>query len=226
MVVVALHGRKRSGKSTLAKAAAESMDPRLRYALTASHPPAGFADPLKAGVKAMFGIDEEPADKERYYPEYRMTYRQMLQRVGMAMRETEWPGGPMTDRFGHEVTFWVKRMDERIKEEQEREGNVGNNAGKFGKAFLWVIDDLRLPDEAEWVRRMGGIMVKIVRPSQPPNTDPHVSEVPLPDSMFDVLVTNDDTDPERLARPIMGSLLSWAHSNRLPLGRNSRDDDE
>lgn len=85
------------------------------------------------------------------------------------------------------------------------------------KADVVVADDVRFVNEAVKVRELGGLLVKVVRPSLhkrrwlswllPKET--HASEAGLPDDLFDVIVVNDGglDDLAALADRIFDGLL-------------------
>jgi hypothetical protein len=55
-----------------------------------------------------------------------------------------------------------------------------------------VVTDVRFPNEADWVRSRGGILVRIVRPSTDASED-HPTELALEGYAEDLLITNDGT---------------------------------
>lgn len=55
-----------------------------------------------------------------------------------------------------------------------------------------VVTDVRFPDEAEWVKKREGILVKVVRPGYGP-INGHLSDAGLPDHLFDHVIVNDGT---------------------------------
>lgn len=91
MKLIAIHGRARSGKDTLAKLLMKH-EPFIRMA---------FADPLKQAVAGLFNIPQSTAfsdDKNQMLDYWGLTLRDVLQRFGTeAMRGT----------FGQQ--FWIER---------------------------------------------------------------------------------------------------------------------
>ena len=54
----------------------------------------------------------------------------------------------------------------------------------------WIITDTRFPNEAEAIKKAGGIIVRINRPGVQP-INPHPSETSLDDWNFDAIINND-----------------------------------
>jgi hypothetical protein len=54
----------------------------------------------------------------------------------------------------------------------------------------WIITDTRFPNEAEAIKKAGGIVVRINRPGVQP-INPHPSETSLDDWNFDAVINND-----------------------------------
>ena len=54
----------------------------------------------------------------------------------------------------------------------------------------WIITDTRFPNEAEAIKKTGGIVVRINRPGVQP-INPHPSETSLDDWNFDAVINND-----------------------------------
>jgi hypothetical protein len=54
----------------------------------------------------------------------------------------------------------------------------------------WIITDTRFPNEAEAIKKAGGIVIRINRPGVQP-INPHPSETSLDDWSFDAVINND-----------------------------------
>jgi hypothetical protein len=69
-----------------------------------------------------------------------------------------------------------------------------------------VVTDVRYPNEAEAIRALGGILVRIQRPDLPSDGDPHPSESALDDYPVDWIVDNSGTvgDLQRAADDLVG----------------------
>lgn len=85
--------------------------------------------------------------------------------------------------FGNDC--WIKRADRKIE--------ALPNTAKV------VITDIRFPNEALWVRKMGGAVVNVVRPGIKAVND-HASEVALPDNLIDATLDNDGTLDDLVGR--------------------------
>lgn len=133
--LIGLTGTARSGKDTAADVLEDMFD-FDRYAL---------AGPLKQGVKVMLGLTDEHihgALKETIMPEYGFSPRQAMQTLG-----TEWGRSLSPD-------LWLRVA--------QREIEHAKCYSTFVKGM--VITDVRFDNEAEWLRKQGGKLVKIVRP--------------------------------------------------------------
>lgn len=98
----------------------------------------GFADPLKAAVNGIFGWDDRHANgelKEVVDPFWLVTPRRAYQTLG-----TDWGREMMRE------DIWLRRAEMVLNT----------------KSGL-VITDVRFPNEAEWVRAQGGLIVHVRR---------------------------------------------------------------
>jgi len=59
----------------------------------------------------------------------------------------------------------------------------------------WIITDCRFPNEAEAIKKRGGILVRIQRDGIKP-INPHISETALDGFSFDYVIKNNGTIPE------------------------------
>lgn len=181
--LIAFTGLKGSGKSTAAELIADHYDYRV----------VSFADKVREIAAKLFGFDlaklKDPDYKEEYVEELGKTRREVLQWVGMTMRDT----------YG--ADFWIRKMEENIREANNRWPHRN-----------YVIDDVRFPNEAEWVKQQGGVVCGIVDTNimhedemgmigghieaMHEVCDDHSSESEMPenwDSMTDVTVFNEKT---------------------------------
>lgn len=95
------------------------------------------------------------------------TIRELLQMVG-------------TDLFREKIhpNIWVDALMRRYSQEND-----------------WVIADVRFPNEAAAIKKKGGILVRVERPSIP-SSDLHPSETALDDYKFDYIIQNTGTEAE------------------------------
>jgi len=101
-----------------------------------------FGDSIKEACAAIFGFTDAQLHgnmKEVVDPFWGVTPRSMLQRVGTEAIRNE---------VGKDV--WVKSWESYL-----------NNHSHFNR--LWVVPDVRFPNEADAVKRAGGIVVRIDR---------------------------------------------------------------
>jgi len=60
----------------------------------------------------------------------------------------------------------------------------------YNPTLNWVITDTRFPNEAEAIKKAGGIIIRIERPGVKP-VNPHPSETSLENWKFDHVINND-----------------------------------
>lgn len=100
-----------------------------------------FAAPLKEAACSLFGL--KPSDfsegKSVVDSYWGITRREMLQKLGTEC---------MRHNFGQD--FWVRRAQMAVS--------------KLRLHMPVVFDDVRFPDEADWIRSSGGVLLRILRP--------------------------------------------------------------
>lgn len=133
-----------------------------------------LADPLKSIAKAIFGFTEEqvsnPVSKEEIDERWGKSPRQLLQELGRKMREIH-------------PEVWIRPALQHM-------GHCVLNS----KCSNFVITDVRFPNEAEVVHRLGGFLVRIDRPGTQSRTGAQdESELALDDYTFDARVCNAGT---------------------------------
>ena len=161
--IIAISGKSRVGKDAAAEAFLRMGAAKYRYS---------FADPLRAMLKAGFGIDlDDPywqRRKEEQLPEYGRSPREMLQTLG-----TEW-GRHLVHR-----DVWVKLAADAL--------------ATSGPGM--VIADCRFNNEAHWVRQAGGLVVHVTRAAAPA-VRAHASEMGVTIQPGDGHLANDGTIEE------------------------------
>ena len=121
--------------------------------------PIALADPIRDMLAELLRHAEadgfwltEPAFKEQPIPGLGVSYRHLAQTLG-----TEW---------GRKLI--APDLWRRIAERKVRQAlGVGDSV---------VVTDVRFPDEAEWLRALGGSLVRVVRVNGLPMVRPHESE--------------------------------------------------
>lgn len=126
---IALTGRMRSGKSTIAD----------YLWLTHGFAKVSFASSLKLTADRLFSHLYEPIYDGRAIREYRKP-RALLQELGQKLREID-------------EDVWIKQAEQSMRVFE----NYRTTAGI-------VIDDLRQPNEYEWARANGFVIVRVIAP--------------------------------------------------------------
>jgi hypothetical protein len=152
MQIVGLTGKAGAGKDTAAHLLCEALQARGRKTRTIA-----FADPIKAALLAM-GVPSsymhERHRKEIDIPSWGTSYRHLAQTLG-----TEW------GRQHHGQDFWVRRLADRVVE-----------LGSMGRLpDVLVITDVRIQNEADWIKTRKGLLVEVTRPDTS-EVRQHVSE--------------------------------------------------
>ena len=155
--LIALNGAKTVGKSTIANALAALSDDVVIVS---------FATPIRAMLQAM-GVDQHNLNvaKEEPIEGLGKSARQLLCSLG-----TEWGRGMVNK------DVWLWAMQQQIQ-------NVIDGAAN-PEDLVVVIDDCRFANEAEWVRKVGGDVVRLIRDGITYSGD-HSSEQPLPNDLID-----------------------------------------
>ena len=175
--VIGFAGKLESGKSTASLDAAMFIE--NHYLLGGSTRILSFAYPFKKMMMDHFGFTKDQlyttTGKTQVHPFWNMTVREFMQRFGDGMRK----------EISYDV--WVKVAELKVKEYEER-----SQVDRYVRAVIF--DDVRMPNEAEMIRRHGGKIIKIIRPDHEAKTvgiQNHVSEKGIPDELVDFLVIND-----------------------------------
>ncbi|WP_375191817.1 deoxynucleotide monophosphate kinase [Marinobacter sp.] len=137
MRLIGIAGKARSGKDTAAARLIEKHG-LVKYS---------FADPLKAGIKTMFGLTEEHVNgslKETVIPWLGTSPRKLMQTLG-----TEW---------GREIIrpdLWVL-----MAQRQWDQVSVATCDTFHGGM---IVPDIRFEEEAGFIRRNGGLVIHLIR---------------------------------------------------------------
>lgn len=168
--IVAFLGPKRVGKDTCADYLARAHGYQ-KYSL---------ADPAKRAVQGLFGFTDEQLwgeEKDLLDPFWEVTPREVLQYLGV---DTLFHG--LGDRFPHlGHSFYLRRFARWRKEHPDAPV---------------VIADLRLQEDLDGIKAMGGMVIKLERPGLT-HEDTHVSEVGVASvEGYDFLLVNNGTIEE------------------------------
>lgn len=165
-------GRMKAGKDTAAVYANNMIHSLKGSNNTTTH--LAFAAPLKSIAMDYMGLTShecyDQTGKAKFNEFWGMTNRELLQRLGDGMRKEVHPD------------FWTKIAEQQLKECVE-------------EGTMFFVTDVRYPNEAELIRRYGGIVVQIKRDEvEPPEGHiDHPSERPLDPEYVDEIIYNNGT---------------------------------
>lgn len=166
MRLIGIAGKARSGKDTAA-AYLVAQHGLIKYS---------FADPMKDGLKTMFGLTDEHMNgslKETEITWLGVSPRRLMQTLG-----TEW---------GREIIrpdLWVmlaQRQWDRVKWPTEDTFHGG-----------MIVPDIRFEEEAEFIRRNGGLVIHLFR-DELETVEAHKSEAGVRFMDGDWLIENNGT---------------------------------
>ena len=90
------------------------------------------------------------------------------------------------------------------------EGEGCDEYNSYPEQSNWIITDTRFPNEAEAIKKAGGIVIRVNRPGVQP-INPHPSETSLDDWGFDAVINN-DSDVADIVHKV--GLLLYRHNIR------------
>jgi len=175
MHLIGINGVAGSGKDTFAEC--PLFDDYVQLA---------FAKPLKDALQILFLLSDEQLydrkKKEEFFKKTDEIYWQLNGSDTSPRILAQWFGTDILRKFISK-DFFVRHMKMRIDSLIKR----GHNH--------FIITDVRFPNEAEFIRSMGGIIVNIIRPINNSATEhvEHESEQPLPIELIDKFFVNDKT---------------------------------
>jgi hypothetical protein len=180
MKLLVISGKKGSGKDTLAT-----------YLINNGWSSMAYADTLKEALMVLFNWDKsifEHSTKELIDNEWGTSPREMCQLLGTEFLREKCSFlnttiyHPIT-KEPFQATFHIKRVHQKIL--KLLEDNPNTNI---------VITDGRFPDEIEYVKWMGGKVIKIERPLLQNNEySNHSSENQIDNLSYDFLIVNNET---------------------------------
>ncbi len=192
-IVIGLTGAAGAGKDTVA----DRLVLRLRQAGHSSERIA-LADPIRRmlgvlGVPACYMTDRSL--KELPVPGFGRSYRHLAQTLG-----TEWGRGHVKDEL------WLDLAARRIADEA-RAVEPGH--------FIAIVPDVRFPNEARWLRRQGGMLLRVDRPGVAPVRG-HSSENHYAHMAADIDLRNNGSLQDLLLHVdfLAGGIFTWAHQRR------------
>lgn len=193
-MIIGISGRIGSGKDTLAQFIQE-LDPSWEIKK--------FAGKLKQIASLLTGVPVKAFESQSFKKEIMpavwggMTYREFLQKLGTdAIRDALHPN------------TWVNALFADYKL-IPRGGD--DQSAPFVSYPNWLITDVRFINEAEAVRRNGGVMVRLKR-NELPAAGLHPSETSLDDYDFDLVIDNTG-DLDKLKRAAKSILIHLKHTD-------------
>ena len=201
--IIAICGAKRSGKDVLA----EHIVKHYNYERVA------FANPLKQAVKALFGFDDEQVetDKKDVVDEnWGITPRAALQFFGteiMQEKIQELLPDMKRNFFANTLKNYIAshRDADDGQSASHRDADDGQSAS-HRDAASFVISDLRFIHEYEMlfhipnIRKEDVVVIRVLRPTTGAAADSHKSELEYINIPYDVVLVNNDTIENYLAK--------------------------
>ncbi len=182
MLIVVL-GKKGSGKDTFSNYIIEKHG-FIKYS---------FADPLKKGLQHFFNLTDEqlydPKLKEMIDPRWGVSPRQLFQVIGTDVFQYSLKKFLPKINSDDTRTHWVilfKQWYEKLLNENQKQ-NPNPNV---------IIADGRFIHEIEEIKKMGGKIIKVIRPVFDNNKDMHKSEMEMdeiPTEYIDNIIYNQGT---------------------------------
>ena len=168
-MLIALIGKKRTGKDTFADYIVENYN-----FITNS-----FALPIKKACQIIFDFTDEQINtdlKEEIDPRWGISPRQSFQIIGTDVFRNYLPNN--FEEFKHfRDEFWIKRL--QIWYQNNKDKNV-------------IVSDVRFINENKAIKELGGILIKIENKNIN-YIDNHESEKLIDDLPYDHIIHNDNT---------------------------------
>lgn len=197
MIKVAISGQARTGKNTLAQMIVENIIPiSVSSEFVNDHKIVAVADPIKnivmqmipnADPQCLWGESElrsklVPGDF-RDLNEQPLTYRKMLMDIGTLGRK-------------YNTDIWLNALVQ--------------DADKNKSLKVYVVSDVRFPNEINYLKNHGFCMVRLKRPGVPQIDDiSETAQLEIPDTFFDHVIENNGSlnDLARQAEIIVHKLV-------------------
>lgn len=173
-MIIGVVGKKRSGKDTIGDYLVK------KYGFIRM----GLADPIKEACKHIFLMEDDQlwgGKKEVIDERYGVTPREILQVMGTELFQYDiYNHLPKLMEKVPPRTLWINRFVLMYKATKEKINNEPDV----------VISDVRFKHEAKRIYKMGGKLIKVVRPGLK-NDDTHASEQEL-DKIHNVFIIHND----------------------------------
>lgn len=203
MKLLGITGKKRSGKDTISDYLVEKYG-YIKYA---------FADPLKMGVKEMFGFNDQQmwgSDKDVIDERWGVSPRDIVTIMGTELLQFDIH--KHTDKLNHiGRKIWVHRFKmwyDENKLKYDKDISIWFDGIKellnydidYSEAiklsprpqFKVIVSDIRFKHEAEIIKELGGVIIKIERPSLNDDNQ-HLSETEMDKIDYDFQINNDSS---------------------------------
>lgn len=173
-LLIGIHGKPRNGKDTVAKYLMKKLN-LMRY---------GPSVRVKDTAAVMFDVPRKYFDddnmKDQMDPFWKMTYRQMAQKVGKESSR---------DIFGDDI--WMRHVEKKLQEIKSI--NIQASLGYSGI----ILPDIRYASEIRWIKEHGGSVLFVIRDDAPQTSDQgHVAEHGLSLDLADAVIYNNGTIEE------------------------------
>lgn len=165
MILIGLTGHKEAGKTTIAN-----------YLQSKSYKRMSFAKPLKEASKILFGLTDHQVyvDKEQKDEYWGYSPRKILQVLGTEMFQFDIH--EHLPRLCKPRHFWTELFKKRLE------------ARSLPRV---VVDDVRFIHEAEAIREMGGVVIRVFNDFVDGKTYTHKSETELENINYDYALQYD-----------------------------------
>lgn len=172
-MIIGITGKIGSGKSTLA-------DGLKKIGFNEY----SFADPLKK-IGEIFGFNSTQlygtqSEKLEIHPVWKVSARYFLQKVGTELFREQLP--IIASEMKIEDSIWIELFKMKYYKDPRN----------------YVISDVRFKDEAEAIRKLGGILIKTIRTTTQNEAEKsHKSEKEIDEIEVNLIVNNDENDKEK-----------------------------
>jgi hypothetical protein len=194
-MVIGISGKIKSGKSRVAKTLFKMLKEEGKQVKVKS-----FAQPLYEVVSKLYDTDIKTIkkDKQENLPIYIHTrttnsgmvttnYRTILQVIGNTARD-----------YG-DSDIWVNAL-------------FGYENKKINNGDYWIIDDVRYSNEAQRIRDLNGVLIRVERDLHQPNE--HIAENSLDTwGDWDLIIENNFDDKKKRNKGIKQLLLTYKEEN-------------
>src|SRR5438552_2505998 len=200
-MIIGFSGLKGSGKNTAAEFVAEAYKGKYEIRMLS------FAEKLKQSAAACFGVPKQDAvewcDDLKQEDIYRISIQEYIVEEDTIKDREVISGREFLQNYGTEAhrdifgaNFWCDQLWNEMYPLSEN-----------WETHLFLITDVRFPNEAKYIHSEEGKIVEIIRPSVETG-DTHASEKPLPEELIDIRVMNDGSLSD-LQELIEDNVYNW-----------------